>query len=304
MTDPEALGYPTHSLARGRAFDVLLNLALSSIVVLLASGCAFNPAPVSHRAQPPSEQVGYHLVAPGDTLFAIAWRYEKDMRALARSNGLSQPYRLMPGQRLTLDTSVLHTAARAQSGSQTRTTNKPVTRSSRSSNETRAGVAVATISPSASKPSVSTESRKTESRKTGSPKPAYQPPHRFPPGKVRWRWPIKGSVSRQYDTSKVFKGINIQSQPGRTVAAAANGIVVYAGSGLRGYGKLIIIKHSDTYLSAYAHNRALSVKEGDVVKAGAKISTVGGDANNRGRLYFELRKNGKPVDPMRLLPRQ
>ena len=125
----------------------------------------------------------------------------------------------------------------------------------------------------------------------------------LPKGKWRWQWPVKGAVARHYDTNRVFKGLNIQSDKGRKVGSAAPGVVVYAGRGLRGYGLLLIIKHSETYLSAYAHNRKMFVQEGQKVAAGQKISEVGGDPENSGRLYFEIRKNGKPIDPTRLLPR-
>ncbi|MBV1930696.1 MAG: peptidoglycan DD-metalloendopeptidase family protein, partial [Porticoccaceae bacterium] len=281
------LGYKMLYFATQRFSVVLLTLVLLIMAYLMSSGCAFNPAPVSKRPQPPSERVTYHVVSPGDTLFAIAWRYEKDVAALAQSNGLAPPYQIVPGQRLTLDTTSL----------------KPVPRSQPASARAKSGSVKLTQNnnKSGSRKNTQLDKKHQATRKTSSSKTsASVGSQKLPKGEVSWRWPVKGAVSRQYDTSKVFKGINIQSLPGRAVTAAASGIVVYAGSGLRGYGKLIILKHSDIYLSAYAHNRALSIKEGDVVKAGEQISTVGGDPNNRGRLYFELRKNGKPVDPMRL----
>ncbi len=262
------------------------------VSVGIVSGCAFNPAPVSTRMQPPDQRITYHLVAAGDTLFSIAWQYEKDMDALARANNLAPPYRINVGQQLTLDTS-RPPLTKSRSSQKIAVVKKPTTKPellpsrqpnikiNRPSNKTR-----------------------TTTKSNNASATAYSTAYKWPGGKLNWRWPIKGAVSRHYDASKVFKGINIQSLPGRTVGAAADGVVVYAGSGLRGYGNLIIIKHSEIYLSAYAHNRTLSVREGDRVKAGVPISTVGGDANNRGRLYFELRKSGKPVDPMRLLPRE
>lgn len=260
-----------------------------SLVLLLAlylTACASNPAPVSSRAQPPSEKVNYHLVAPGDTLFAIAWRYEKDMNALALSNGLAPPYRLIPGQRLTLDTSVV-AKSHGTKVATTASVKKPVSRvQSSAKNESR-------TSTKQSTPKTKSASKATTSSVSITPKG----------GKLRWQWPVKGAISRHYDRGRVFKGINIQALPGRDVHAAADGIVAYAGSGLRGYGKLIIIKHSDVYLSAYAHNKAIAVKEGERIRGGRKIGSVGGDPNNRGRLYFELRKNGRPIDPTRLLPR-
>lgn len=276
--------------------NALLTLVSVLVISLMSSGCAVNPAPVSDLPQPPSQRVTYHMVSPGDTLFSIAWRYEKDVEALAQSNGLAPPYQLVPGQRLTLNTTGLKPVplpqsrtAQVKSGSANtfQKDSKPVSPASGATTQT-----------SVDKKPESTSN--TKPSKTVGSAASYK----LPTGEINWRWPVNGAVSRQYDASKVFKGINIQSLPGRAVKAAASGVVVYAGSGLRGYGKLIIIKHSDIYLSAYAHNKELLINESDVVKAGQDISTVGGDPNNRGRLYFEVRKNGKPVDPMRLLPRQ
>lgn len=253
-------------------------------MLCLLSSCAYNPAPVSVRVAPPREIISHHIVSPGDTMFAIAWRYEKELVALARVNKISPPYKIRVGQRLNLDTSSLPTI-RSRTGESIMPERPPSTRSSKTT-------VASSIDKSATK--------KATIVKKSSLKPAYK----FSTGKIRWQWPATGSVSRYYDASKTFKGINIQSSSGRPVKATADGVVAYAGSGLRGYGKLIIVKHSATYLSAYAHNKVLLVKEGDALKRGTKIATIGGDSSNSGRLYFEIRKNGKPVDPMRLLPKQ
>lgn len=266
-----------------------IRLGLVVVLALYLGACASNPAPVSTRTQPPSQKVNHHIVAPGDTLFSIAWRYEKDMDALARSNGLTSPYLLLPGQRLTLDTSVVAPSSRPA------TTTKPTTRPLEQSLERN----TRTKTEPARQQSIPIE-RPVNKTPTA---PIAAVPNSPASGKLHWQWPVKGPVSRQYDAGKTFKGINIQSLPGREVLAAADGVVAYAGSGLRGYGKLIIVKHSDVYLSAYAHNQTIAVKEGDRVSGGRQIGTVGGDPDNRGRLYFELRENGKPIDPTRLLPR-
>ncbi len=246
------------------------------VYCLFLVGCGSTPAPVSSRTPPPSQKINHHIVGQGDTLFAIAWRYELSVESLARANGLSRPYNIYLGQRLTLDTSRARAAYSA-----------PV-------REVRA---TTTIPAKVVRPGV-TQSTVKKAARVAQPKN-----YSLPKGKWRWQWPVKGTVARHYDTNRVFKGLNIQSAKGRKVGSAAPGVVVYAGRGLRGYGQLLIIKHSDTYLSAYAHNRKMYVKEGQKVAAGQKISEVGGDPENSGRLYFEIRKNGKPVDPMRLLPR-
>ncbi|MBV1891939.1 MAG: peptidoglycan DD-metalloendopeptidase family protein [Gammaproteobacteria bacterium] len=243
------------------------------VCCLFLAACTSTPAPVSSRTPPPSQKINYHIVGQGDTLFAIAWRYELSVESLARANGLSRPYNIFLGQRLTLDMS----RARA-------TYSQPA--------QVAKSAPIKDIRPATRQPSVKKQARVAQPKSYSLPK-----------GKWRWQWPVKGVVARHYDTNRVFKGLNIQSDKGRKVGSAAPGVVVYAGRGLRGYGLLLIIKHSETYLSAYAHNRKMFVQEGQKVAAGQKISEVGGDPENSGRLYFEIRKNGKPIDPTRLLPR-
>ena len=259
-----------------RRGNIVIPWAILIVVYcLFLVGCGSTPAPVSSRTPPPSQKINHHIVGQGDTLFAIAWRYELSVDSLARANGLSRPYNIYRGQRLTLDMS----RARAAYSAPVREV-------------TATKTPVKTVRPGVTKSTVKKLARVAQPKSYSLPK-----------GKWRWQWPVKGAVSRHYDTNRVFKGLNIQSAKGLKVGSAAPGVVVYAGRGLRAYGQLLIIKHSETYLSAYAHNRKMHVKEGQRVEAGQKISEVGGDPENNGRLYFEIRKNGKPVDPMRLLPR-
>ena len=119
----------------------------------------------------------------------------------------------------------------------------------------------------------------------------------------RWRWPSRGKVVRTF-ASNVHKGIDIAGSRGDPVTATAAGKVVYAGAGVTGYGLLIIVKHNDTYLSAYGHNEQLLVSEGSVVKVGQQIATMGSSGTNSVKLHFELRRLGKPVDPLTLLPKR
>jgi lipoprotein NlpD len=120
----------------------------------------------------------------------------------------------------------------------------------------------------------------------------------------RWIWPTRGRILRSYQSSgRGKKGIEIGGHDGQPVKAAATGKVVYAGSGLVGYGRLIIIKHNENLLSAYGHNSKLLVSEGDQVEAGQQIAEMGSSGTNRTGLYFEVRKDGKPVDPLSYLPR-
>jgi lipoprotein NlpD len=143
--------------------------------------------------------------------------------------------------------------------------------------------------PAASSPSTATKSHKTAS-KPEQPSPA-------------WAWPAKGPVKAEFDGRAGHEsGLLIAGRRGQAIQAAASGRVVYAGSGLIGYGELIIVKHNDTYLSAYGHNASVLVKEGDTIKKGQRIATMGEGPGLEPRLHFEIRRNGEPVDPRRYLP--
>jgi len=121
---------------------------------------------------------------------------------------------------------------------------------------------------------------------------------------IEWSWPIKGSILREFSLRQnLNKGIDIRGKLGQPVASAADGVVVYAGGGLRGFGKLIIVKHSQNYLSAYGHNRVLLVKEGEEVSGGQHVAEVGSNGSNQEMLHFEIRRNGKPENPLKYLPR-
>lgn len=121
---------------------------------------------------------------------------------------------------------------------------------------------------------------------------------------VQWQWPTSGTSATRTQRPNGGQGLTIEGQLNQSIRAAASGRVVYTGSGLLGYGQLLIVKHSDTYLSAYAHTAAMLVKEGDLVAAGQPVATMGAGAQGRAMLYFEIRVNGKPVDPLLFLPRQ
>ena len=230
-----------------RATQILL------LLIVVISGCSNYSAPIISREQPPSTRITKHQVAPGDTLYSIAWRYDLDVRRLARANGISQPYTILKGQVLSLNT-------------------KGVTLNSRP------------VSPP-------TQSRVSSSRPATEVKSAPKPMV-FSKNLV-WQWPVKGSVVKGYSPEDLRKGLSIKSKNGPDVRPAAPGTVVYAGDGLRGYGKLVIIKHSEILLSAYGHNEKILVKEGQSVKSTETISKLG----SKETLYFEIRKDGYPVNP-------
>lgn len=287
------------------------------LCALLVAACATQRAPVVGREPPPPERgPRVHEVERGDTLYAIAWRYDTTVEALARLNNLGPPYLIRVGDRLALDAGAARALGRQQSPSES---SAVVVAQPIATPRLTTGPAETEPAEPASRPATQRQSAPQPSRppapppRAQQPAPAQQQPQvasaapRPAPGDASewsWDWPVKGRVSRQFDSNRKFKGINIQSKPGTAVRAAAPGEVVYAGNGLRGYGQLIIVKHNAAYLSAYAHNKVMKVREGERVSGGQTIGEVGGDAANPGRLYFEIRKQGSPVDPTRLLPTQ
>lgn len=264
---------------------------LSGLVLsALLSACASTPpaggvnvvdrnnagaAPVPQR-QPVSR--GQYQVQRGDTLYSIAFRFGWDWKALAARNGIAPPYLIRVGQVIRFD---------GQSSSRPPMAVAPVTAPTRPN-------APISVKPPQTQPPASI---KTPSSVTPMP-----PSQRSASG---WLWPSSGTVIGRFSSNgSLNKGIDIAGELGQPVLAASDGSVVYAGSGLRGYGELIIIKHSDTYVSAYGHNRRLLVQEGQQVKAGQKIAEMGSTGTDRVKLHFEVRRQGKPVDPLQYLPRR
>jgi len=254
-------------------------LILFVSIFCLASCTPHKNSPIDSRPAPPSNKIKQHIVSPNETLFAIAWKYELNYKKLAQVNKLNSSYTIYPGQRLTLDTSGYRKSITQA------TVKKPVSKKvskAKTTNKTTAPAKSKTIS----KPVQGDTASKLATV----------------PNTWRWKWPVNGRVVKKYDSARQLKGIYIYAKKGMSVKAAGPGVVVYAGSGLRGYGNLIIIKHSNIYLSAYAHNRKILIKEGAVVKVGQVIAEVGGDPEDVNRFYFGLRKDGKNVDPLRYLP--
>lgn len=244
---------------------------------------------------------GYHVINRGDTLYAIAWRYGLDYRDVARWNNIGAPYTIYPGKRLRLrpaTTSSLPSMAKSSpqlpSPPVKQTPSAPVTDNSRPSPP------LPRSQPAQPSPPVKAAANQSAPEKNSTP--AKQTlAAAIPTGPVQWRWPAQGKLVHA-NSPTGEKGIKISGQLNQSIAAAARGLVVYSGSGLIGYGKLIIIKHNETYLSAYAHNNELLVKEGDSVKGGQKIATMGAASDGRAALHFEIRRNGQPIDPLKHLP--
>ncbi|MEO6966848.1 MAG: peptidoglycan DD-metalloendopeptidase family protein [Rhodanobacteraceae bacterium] len=367
----------------------LLLAASCAIAIVLLTACATTPAPVVDRSlngnAPPTQTSsvqtqpnangarGEHAngvqtaqgyrVAPGDTLYSIAFRHGMDFRALAARNGIAPPYTIHPGQVLRLDNGE---ANRVATMTTTTTRQAMVPRTSATATGTTHQQApvfgpVESTPPSVSAPVANhTETASAASSGVTTLPTITLPPGRTPPGSrqvitttmtvanpplaanqipsatnpsptptnpqqtpvvtspplssvaagrirnvdgINWQWPADGAVISGYQAdSGAGAGLDIAGKAGDPVRAAADGTVVYSGNGLIGYGELIIIKHSDNYLSAYGHNRKRLVKEGERVRAGQEIAEMGSSGAPREELHFEIRQAGKPVDPTDYLP--
>jgi lipoprotein NlpD len=296
-----------------------IRLILSVLLVgsIAACGTTHRAAPVSERtisgtAKSTAEDRNFYTVKKGDTLYRIALDYGQSYSELVTWNKLANPNDIKVDQVLRVAPPESVAGSSRSGGAQT----GAVTTSSGA--ETRALPA-----PSGSKTNPRGEKRPysdttlAEMQKTdsanGSPpaKPAVVAPSdkpAEPPAAaaatddetVSWMWPAEGRVVANFDDNK--KGIDIAGKSGQQVLAAGAGKVMYAGSGIRGYGNLVIVKHTSTLLSAYAHNKAIHVKEGQNVSKGQKIADMGDSDADAVKLHFEIRQQGKPVDPAKFLP--
>ena len=221
-----------------------------------------------------------HVVVKGDTLYSIAFRLGIDFRELAARNDIQPPYIIKVGQ-------TLRTAKLAPQPAK------------------KAPKVAVKASPPSKKPDKSTskQSKVTSVTKPSSKSQVSSDSVKNSQSVARWRWPSAGKVVRTYSNNS-HKGIDIAGKRGDPVKAVAAGKVVYAGTGVTGYGSLLIIKHSDTYLSAYGHNEQLLVSENTNIQAGQQIATMGSSGTDTVKLHFELRRRGQPIDPLTLLPRR
>lgn len=299
-----------------------------SIICLLAAGligcAAHSPAPVSSlnkdysSVERGSYRGSYYEVKKGDTLYFIAYVTDRDVKELVRYNDLTAPYTIFPGQKLKLwapkyvspkfghkvEPVVVPVVAKKPAPVSKSTTVAKSSNSSKSSTQqptkTTANV-VKKQPPKTVEQSKSKEYVGTKVNQNVKPKP---PVTTAKNDKVsKWLWPTKGRVISNFSAGEQGnKGIDIAGQRGQSIVSTAPGTVVYSGNALRGYGNLIIVKHNDNYLSAYAHNDRLLVSEGQSVTGGQKIATMGSSGSKSVKLHFEIRYQGKSVNPKRYLP--
>lgn len=265
-------------------------LAITFVSLILLSSCSSRttPAPVIELYQGKDfrdfKQDSFsgekYTVQKGDTLFSIAWYSGNDYRDLARTNNITAPYAIYPGQEILLKFSSLSATrsvkdlpGQTSKTKANRTVDRPAKQAYGESNK-------------------DVNKRDNRSKSTG-----------FPSRVERWLWPSSGQLISKFSLSEQgSRGIEIKGERGDNVLAAADGKVVYTGNALRGYGQLIIIKHSESFLSAYAHNDKVLVKEQQWIKAGQKIASMGSTGTDQIKLRFEVRYRGKSVDPMKYLP--
>jgi lipoprotein NlpD len=277
----------------------MLRAGMYVLLVLMAlgvlSGCANKgrPAPVedrtlvmpgaSSKAMPGAENAGkpdFYTVKPGDTLIRIGMDHGQTWRDLVRWNGLENPNLIETGQVLRV----------APPNNDVGVVVRPVLPSAPATPAATAPLIANAAKPAASAPVTSVSAPVPIAAATETTEDA-----------LVFKWPTRGNLIAGFDEVK-NKGLDIAGKVGDPVLAAADGRVVYAGSGLRGYGNLIILKHNNTYLTAYAHNQTLLVKEDQTIKQGQKIAEMGNSDADQVKLHFEIRRQGKPVDPAKYLP--
>lgn len=271
-------------------------LALA-LIAILVTGCASpTSVPVQDRSRtkvvrqaPSVSSSSVYVVRKGDTLYSIAFRHGLSYRTVARLNNIDGNYQIYPGQRLVLKPNA-----------------QKIVRESSASVKKKTAPKSSTVSTVTKKPIKKPDTQpKTVEKRTNSVVKAKPKSSSVKSGPIRWQWPSKGRLIASFKTKgQVNKGVNLAGRKGDPVFAAASGTVVYAGSGLLGYGNLIIIDHNQSFLSAYAHNSRVLVRESDKVTAGDKIAEMGRSGAERVMLHFEIRRDGVPVNPLRYLPKK
>ncbi|KTF17453.1 MULTISPECIES: peptidoglycan DD-metalloendopeptidase family protein [Pseudoalteromonas] len=269
----------------------LLYVAIFISVFLFGCSSRHVPAPVSSLNNNVND-LGHTIningdrykVQKGDTLYSIAFSAGQDFRKLAKNNSIPSPYIIFPGQSISL---VAPTEKIKRDEKYTNSSKKSIKNVQKNNIKLKKE-----LDPPKQREYVQKQASNTISKTK-----------RLSSSKVKWFWPAKGKVTKRFSNKENgYKGLQITNHKGASVLAAAQGTVVYAGNALRGYGNLIILKHNDDYLSAYAHNSKLLVKEKQKVKAGQKIAEIGNSESSVTALRFEIRYRGQAVNPAKYLP--
>ena len=279
---------PNRAPVEDRSATPRATLAAASPAVGGAAGEA------TRQALPDSAtRAGYYSIKPGDTLIRIGLDNGQNWKDLVRWNNLDNPNLIEVGQVLrVVPPGVDPASATARPVASSKVETRPL--------EARPGPAAATPVAASTSAVVAAAAPAVVPPPTPAPVVAAPLPKEGDDD-IAWGWPAGGSVATPFDEAR-NKGLVFRGKAGDPVLAAADGRVVYAGSGLRGYGNLVILKHNTTYLTAYAHNQALLVKDDQTVRKGQKIAEMGATDADSVQLHFEIRRQGKPIDPARLLP--
>jgi lipoprotein NlpD len=282
------------------------HLLVLGVLGALLAGCGVapravmvdrNPAADGSRRAVHSAQPGRVItVQRGDTLYGLAFRHGLDYRQVASWNGIAAPYTIYPGQQIRL-------SPRQQAGARPAPVVATAPRTTAPARPMPSSTAPTGSTRPRSPPPVAAPSRPMTPPVTATPAPPVTSPTPTSAAAPRWQWPTSGQVvGRFVPGDPTRQGISIVGSAGQPVNSASDGVVVYSGSGLIGYGELVIVKHNDEFLSAYGHNRKRLVAEGEQVRAGQQIAEMGRSGAARDMLHFEIRLNGKPVDPAAHLP--
>ncbi len=250
--------------------------------------------PRSKQAQTSINTKAEYVVQNGETLFSIAKKRGQDPQSLAIINGIHPPYKIVPGQKIVFST-FSGTQAQTNSATKVQTNSKVMSHK----NNDKRKIIMPIVSHTGNTENMGNKGN--IGNKGKKPQPTQTIVNI--PTTIRWRWPVQGQILRTFQNNGKGKGIDIAGTLGKPIKAAAAGIVVYSGNGLKGYGNLIIIKHNEDFLSAYAHNRELRVKEGEQVQLGQEIALMGQTDAEQVKVHFEIRFKGKPVNPLKFLPK-
>ncbi|GEM80986.1 murein hydrolase activator NlpD [Vibrio superstes] len=289
--------------------DKILRSIIGIALVAALVGCAPSGFSAKNRDYKQldrgSFRGSFYEVDKGDTLYYIAYITDRNVNNLIRFNNLKAPYTLRVGQRIKLwhpdykDTTPAYSSSKPVAVAQTSTAKSPPPAQSTAQNSGQ-------TSTNPQKSATAKVDQQSTKEYVGSKQSVNSAATSKPPANKAvssWEWPTKGRVISKFSSGEQGnKGIDIAGQRGQSVISTASGSVVYSGSALRGYGNLIIVKHNDDYLSAYAHNDNLLVHEGQTVSAGQKIATMGSSGTSGVKLHFEIRYQGKSVNPERYLP--